>query len=614
MQSPIPAPTTTPASDEITIDIRKYVTIVADRWRLLLTCTVVAALLGGLIGLIAPAPYEATATVAIVKTSTQVEFDPRFRTITQDEVAAVNADSRRATLLGLVENGAIAGVVARELSPTLPANELSPVALLTKVDSTIAGRGDLIQVKVRDQDPAQASDIANAWAREYERYVNDLYAGAPANYEASVEQQFELARAEADTAQAALEQFIATSEIDQLTRSISETRQLMDALQIGKQNALTLVISEQLKVNSEIIAAYLGAQSANRLVAFEKEQQGRRDLITAYMDTQNSAQVEVFQQQVASDLEALKSRYAAQVRVRQLIGDATAMRDQVRAGGDTAATSNSAALSLLKSQVFAFGTSITASVQIQMPAQYAPATADEQVSDLNALISALQKRDLALQQEIDEISTRLLSGSSYRLDTLENADSPLALAISDTYPLLFDVGTIGRLSEAVPITNPLTLAAQQKAGEILRFSSINLSGSALAEGDDDDTIASLQKRLQEAQARLEQQQANYQRLLRDRDLRRETLDTLANKRTEVTLANAVTGSEVRLASPALPPERRVTGQLMYVAIAALIGLLAGIILAFILNAFFEAQIRRLGQGNTALHRAAYWVLAPHTGS
>jgi capsular polysaccharide biosynthesis protein len=612
MQSPASAPAVqqTP-EDETDIDVRKYISIVARRWHLLLTCTIVGALLGGLLGVLAPAPFEATSTVAIVKTSTQVEFDPRFKTITQDEIAAVNADSRRATLLGLVENGAIASTVVKELDAQLTQAERNPVELMSKVDAAAAGRGDLILIKVRDQNPDKAADIANAWAREYERYVNDLYAGAPANYEASVEEQYNRARAEADASQTALEEFIAASDIDQLERTISETRQLLDTLQLGKQNALTLVISEQLKANSAIIAAYLGSQSANRLVAFEKEQEGRRGLIAAYLATQNDAQIQVFQQRVQSDLDALKTGYSTQLRVRQLIGDATAMRDQVRAGGDAAATSNSVALSLLKSQVFALGIPVTANLQIQLQAQTTPATAAEQVRDLDALISALERRDQALTNEIEEISARMLSGEGYNLHTSDANGSRITKAISDTYPLLFDVGPIGRLSEAVPVSNPLTLAAQDRAEEILRFRSSNLPTSALANTSDDEAIASLQRRLQESRARLEQQQATLDRLLRERDLRRETRDTLASKRTEVTLANAVTGSEVRLAAPALPPERRVIGRLPIVAIGALGGLLVGIVLAFILHAFFDGAIARLPRSRSRFHRAAYWVLAAH---
>ncbi|MFC1466676.1 MAG: Wzz/FepE/Etk N-terminal domain-containing protein [Candidatus Brachytrichaceae bacterium NZ_4S206] len=611
MQTPLVPSTSTPerSDDEIEIDLRKYVLIVGARWRLLLTCTVIATLLGGLIGLILPSPYEATATVAIVKTSTQLEFDPRFKTLTQDEIANISADSRRATLLGLVENGNIASRVIARMESQLNDEERNPAQLLDKVTAATSGRGDLIMIKVRDQNPEKAANIASTWAREYERYVNELFAGAPSEYGESIANQYQRALDDFTQTQGALEQFIANSQIDQLARTITETRQLLDALQLGKQTALTLVISEQLKVNSEIIAAYLGAQSANRLIAFEKEQEGRRELIRAYLDAQNNAQVRVFSEQVRADLRALQDLYAAQVRVRRLIGDAKAMRDQVKAGGDAAAQSNSLALSLLKSQAFGLTVPISANLQIQIDGQTAPATAVEQTADLDALIAALEQRDAALTKEIDALSNRLLTGAGYRLDTAQVEQSQIAEAISKTYALLFDVGVIGRLSESVPVTNPLTAAAQERAGEILRFRSEALSIGSLIENGGDEVIQQLQQRLQTAQAQLEKEQATFDQLRRERDLKRDTVETLARKQAEVALATAVTGSEVRLASPAIPPERRTMGLLPKVAIAALSGFITGLIAAFIIHAFFEDAVARIPDRG-AFNRAARWVLLP----
>lgn len=608
MQAPlVPSAPMPEQYDEIEIDLKKWMMVIGKRWRLILTSMLIAGLIGTMIGLALPSPYEATATVAIVKTSTQLEFDPRFKTLTQDEIATINAESRRATLLGLVGNGNIASRVAARLESQLLPEERNPAQLLEKVQATTSGRGDLILIKVRDQNPEMAATIANIWAREYERYVNELYAGAPADYGASVAAQYERALNEFNAAQSALEQFIAGSQIEQLSRTISETHQLLDALQVGKQTALTLAISEQLKVNAQIIAAYLGAQSANRLIAFEKEQAGRRELIRAYLDAQNEAQVKVFTEQVRADLEALRDLYAAQARVRRLIGDARAMRDQVAAGGNAAAESNRLALQLLKTQAFGLTVPISTNVQIQLDTSMTLATAEAQLEDIDALIRALEGRDVALSNEITDIASRLLSGANYRLDTTQ-IESSITAAISESYPLLFDVGVIGKLGEAVPITNPLTQAAQERAREILQFRSQDLSANVLAQDSQaDEVIARLQRRLQTAQSQLEKEQATLDRLTRERDLRRDTVETLARKQAEVTLASAVTGSEVRLASLALPPERRTMGLLPKVAIAVAIGLIVSILAALIIHAFFEDNIARIHPTH-ALNRVARWVL------
>jgi len=598
-------------SDEIEIDLRKYVSTVTARWRLVLTSIVIAALLGGLFSQTLPAPYEAVATIAIVKTATQVQFDDKFKTVTQDPASTTTADTRRATFVGLVENAQLASSVIKRLDQQLVGDDRDPAKLLDKVKAVLGGRGDLILIQVRNRDANMAATIATAWAQEYERYVNGLYAGAPAEYSTSVSSEYQRAVTDFGKAQTALEQYIANSQINTLHRSISETAQLLDTLQIGRQNALTLVISEQLKVNSQIIAAYLGAQSANRLVAFEKEQEGRRNLVKAYMDAKNNAEVSVFSEQVQADLELLHALNLTQVRVQQLLGDATAMRDQVRQGGDAAAQSNSLALSLLKTQAFAFTVPISGNVQLSLQSQPAAAsTAEGQVADLNALVSSLTEREKAIVEQIKQVSNRLLTGAGYRYDVNSSDTSKVTDAISTTYSQLFDVGPVGKLSEAVPITNPLTLAAQQKAGEILRFRSDSLSVNTLADdGSSDDAIKRLQKRLTDAEAQLENAQSTYDQLRRDRDLKRDTADTLARKQAEVNLASAVSGSEVRMASPALPPERRVVGLGTTIGIAALVGLLLGIGLCFIAQALIGDDPKKVpGQGSFG--RLARWVLLP----
>ncbi len=608
---PRPEVTTDSSSDEIEIDLRKYADIVTSRWRLLLTSVVIAAILGGLISVTVPPSYEATATIALVKTATQVAFDERIKTVTQGDTNTTTADTRRATYVGLVENAAIANAIAKQLDTLLTNEEKNPARLLEKIDAAASGRGDLVLIKVRDSSPQKAAAIATAWAQEYERFVNNLYAGAPAEYSTSVDNEYQRAVQDASQAQTAFEGFIKTSQIDSLQRSISETQQLLDTLQLGKQIALTSVISEQLKVNSEIISAYLGAQSANRLVAFQKEQEGRRELVEAYLTALNLARVRVISEQVNSDLSLLSTLQNTKARMRQFIGDAAAMRDQVQQGGDAAVQSNSIALSLLKSQVFALNVPLSTTVQLQLSPVATTATASELVTDLNGLIASLKGREKSLTEEIKSVSDRLLSGTSYDLDVSKTDTSALSVAISNTYPLLFEVGEIGKLSEAVPITNPLTLAAQDKAKEILTFNTDSLSAGALVGNTSSDkVIQQLQGRLTVARANLEGQQSTFEQLQRERNLKRDTADSLARKQAEVSLSKAIASSEVRLASQALPPERPVTGRSLFVGIAALVGLLLGVVMTFIANAVIGADPAKV-PGTGGFARAARWVLLPH---
>jgi uncharacterized protein involved in exopolysaccharide biosynthesis len=293
-----------------------------------------------------------------------------------------------------------------------------------------------------------------------------------------------------------------------------------------------------------------------------------------------------------------------------MIGDASALRDQVRAGGDGAALSNATALSLMKAQAFALTTPITGGVQLQlqMQNQTAPVTADAQVADLDAFIKSLEEREVSLTQQIADVTQRLQTGEGYPMPLESSEQTRITEAISNTYLSLFDVGTIGQLSEGVPVTNPLTIAAQNKAVEILSFSIENIGAASLADTQTTNAaIENLQKRLAEAQAGLEKEQSTMDRLKADRDLKKETSETLARKQAEVALTSAVTGSQVRLASPALPPDQRTMGLLPKIAGASFIGLLAGIVLAFICHYALQDRINRIPDKG-AFNRITRWVL------
>jgi uncharacterized protein involved in exopolysaccharide biosynthesis len=581
----------TDQSDDIEIDLRKYIAIIARHWRLLLTCLVISALLGGLLALSIPRPYEASASIAIVRNSTSVELTESIKTISQDEVLAAQAqtnDTRRNTLVGLVHNSDIAARVIERVQQT-PGffdnpDDAKLANVMRKVQSELYARGDLILIKVRDNDPAKAALIANTWADEYQRYVNRLYVGAPKSLATSVESRYLKAQDEYQLAQKALEAFIATSQEEDLKRQVEEKKRILDSLQQGLQSAVTLVISEQLRVNTNIIAAYLNAQSANRLIAFEKEQEGRRDLVRVLLDAQNAGNVESVRGQLRTNLELLDMLLVARIRTRQYLLDARSMRIAVEAGGDSAARSNATALNVLKTQAFALNTPISGTVELrieQVPVE-ATLTAAAQLGDIDGLIKALEARDTTLTQQIDALSTQLQSGQAYSFELPSSNPSTLNVAISDTYGLLFDVGNIGQLSEGVSISNPLTLAAKRRADEI--FSS-EVAGASVASDSanlrSNAVFEKLQNELRLAQSQLESQEAQRNRLTKDRDLKRETADTLARKLTEVSLSADIAGTEVVLAGSAFEPTQRAVSALLFVGVAVAIGLLAGVILAFV---------------------------------
>ncbi len=464
------------------IDLRRYILVLFRRWRLIVTLTLVATAIAAGSAVLVPPPYEAVAGVAIVKTRSNVEFDPRFTTLSGDTTATgvtPASDARRSALLGLVQNGAIASKVAALMGSQLDEAEHNPALLMEKVKAEVLQKGDLILIRVRDQNPAKAAGIANAWAQEYERSVNSVYGGSPSDYSLAVQTELTRTRQAYDLAQTALERFLATNRLEALRRQIDDTQAIANAL----------------------------------------------------ADAHIKGQVAAVSLESAARVKALADQYDTQLRVRMLLEDARAMRDQVRIGGDPAAASNSLALQLLKAQAFAFSAELPAQLQIQAGAAWQATTAVAQTADLDGLVEALEKLDITLTSAIAAQSQGLLSAQG---------------------------------GSAVTATATLTAPAENQ------------------------TVALLQKQVRSLQSDAEQVKATWQTLTQTRELAWDTYSTLANKQAEVTVAAAISGSEVRFALPAVPPVGRSSSRTTPVLTATLVGLLLGVMAAYMVE-FLQAE-------------------------
>ncbi|MEM7532614.1 MAG: hypothetical protein AAF639_10590, partial [Chloroflexota bacterium] len=70
---------------------------------------------------------------------------------------------------------------------------------------------------------------------------------------------------------------------------------LIEGIQAGKQTALTSILTELLDTQNEIIVSYTNAQVQNRLLAFEQEQEGKREMISAMIDAESQSRIVVFE-------------------------------------------------------------------------------------------------------------------------------------------------------------------------------------------------------------------------------------------------------------------------------------------------------------------------------
>jgi uncharacterized protein involved in exopolysaccharide biosynthesis len=163
------------------IDLRQYIRTLLRYWRWIVGLGLVAAVLAFAISTILPPQYEATALVTITGPRYRMQFDPRMqdvpfdpRQFTKGYAAIATGDELLTTLLEATGSAM-----------------LSLEDLKGALDAQSVGDGNLVQLRARADDPAEAARLANAWAERYVAHLNALYG-----------QKQELSTLEAQVAQA----------------------------------------------------------------------------------------------------------------------------------------------------------------------------------------------------------------------------------------------------------------------------------------------------------------------------------------------------------------------------------------------------------------------------
>ena len=202
------------------IDLREYINVIVRRWKGIAGITLAAVVTAAIVSFLVLAPvYEAKAGVVIVKSKSDIVFEPKYLTLTEEELGSVGMDvnARRKALEALVKSTSVAVEVIAQLGSSLEPEEREVEALLDMVETE--SNGDLIGIKVKGEDSKKIATIANAWGEVYEEYVNGLYGGRP---QSAGDIQAQVAEAESSyqEAQEALARFTGDNQIDTLTQEI----------------------------------------------------------------------------------------------------------------------------------------------------------------------------------------------------------------------------------------------------------------------------------------------------------------------------------------------------------------------------------------------------------
>ncbi len=571
------------ADDEI--DLRQYIDVLIDWWREILLISVLSALVAGgaifVLGQVQQSQYKATATVVIARVSSDVNFDSRFLTTSEEGAASSAVASRRAALLGLVKSGAIAQSVIDDLGAQWAEEEQVPATLLESVEAELApgpdarSPSDLIQITVTADDPDKAAAIANAWTGHYVDVVNAIYGQVPEAVIASVQSEQAGVEQRYLDVQKSLEDFIGGSQIQSINRQLETDRALLASLKLGQISAASAVIDRDLNARLALFNRLVDAEVKPSLALLEQQ------------TTQNVA--------VIADLLAIRSQ------IEQALGKTRTLQAQVASGGDAAAATNALALQLLKAQVFA---ATSSELAVDLPTGLflnidasAPPTAAEQQTDIESLIVALEEYLTQLDSQIDLFGESILANDSVRfVDELTargfTLSSLLPVDSAAENGAAADTSTVDIETEPFPQVESSLSQAIATSYESLfglgaltnqaRTAGVIPEGSITVGDDLAHTMTQLEQDIQRLSAQLEREQAIQRQLTQQRDLAWTAYETLNSKVVELNLARSAANSEVRLGAPAIPPVRPVPGisPIMATALGGAVGFMFAIFLAF----------------------------------
>lgn len=451
-------PSSPPKPFEDEIDLRIYIDILLKWWREILVLPVLVVVVALIFSFFVPKRYEARVLIAVVKTSSEVTLEPKFVSVTETDLqmsptgrTTIDRQARMAAFAEQVYNPSIAETILKEhpelfVKDNPNAEPTTATDVLEMIKGEIVEDSDLIAITVTARNPEQAATIANAWGEAYVKSVNQTYSPDGSTLQV-VTKQAEEAKVNYDNAVEALRLFINDlDKIDELNRLVAEKETIITSLRTGKNTAVTAIVDQQIKIQSELIQAYLEAGSTNRLLAFNKSQEAKRTIVSAWLnyETENRLaalkrdqnlrqqlynklvetdlgnKMAVFNEQAAEKLANLSQAYARKDSYQKYLVDTQALLKQIEEGGDASAASNNLAIQLLKAQVFAHLNTLPPTVQLQMSSAQASTTARQQSADLTGLITALENQITATDKEIETLSSELLNGTGYEyLDQLD---------------------------------------------------------------------------------------------------------------------------------------------------------------------------------------------------
>lgn len=198
------------------IDLREYVRVLLQHWKLIVTLTVLAAVLAGGVSFLMPPTYEATALVSV----TQPSYSLRLEGVSQGALLPLKAYPDLA-----LSDDVVADVFG-QIKATLPPQIDTLFEFKERLKATAAADPTLLRLAVRDADPIRAAQIANLWAGTLAERAGRLYAQDAANL-ATYQEQLTATKNNLDEAEQTLAAFQASNAVAILTAQVNSQQAIL---------------------------------------------------------------------------------------------------------------------------------------------------------------------------------------------------------------------------------------------------------------------------------------------------------------------------------------------------------------------------------------------------
>lgn len=181
------------------INLRQYVKTLIRYWKWIVGVAVIAAITALAVALVMPRTYKATALVIVTRPRYILQFDSRLQTV-------YNVQPAYKVYPELATSD---GVLQALLNPSNnPSENIKTLQDLRGMLSAKVGADpSIVRLVASSSDPAQAAHMANAWAKVFVAWANEMYGDQDTEQVRFFESQLQRAQTELEAAEQALIEF-----------------------------------------------------------------------------------------------------------------------------------------------------------------------------------------------------------------------------------------------------------------------------------------------------------------------------------------------------------------------------------------------------------------------